>query len=308
MNIMLQLSAKDPITLAMVGRALSTELRISMLNEINKKPTNAVEIAKLLDYPVSTISSNLNILEEAGLITFEYLPAKKGSMKIYSIVYDAVSINLAQDKPMHIDVTKHVIDMPIGHYSNCNVQPTCGLYGDNGHIGNTDDSIQAFYYPEHVNANIIWFRKGNIEYKVPKFDTDKPINAIDVELELCSEYPGSNNAWKSDITMWINDVEIGTWTSPSDFGERQGRLTPSSWPKGNTQYGLLKTWFVGDKNLCIADYIFNDTTIGDLDLDSNPYISIKIGVKEDAENQGGVNLFGRKFGDYDQDIRVSFYY
>jgi predicted transcriptional regulator len=305
---MLTLTSKDPSTLAMVGRALSTELRIAILNEINKSSTNVVEIAKKLGYPVSTISSNLNILEEAGLITSEYVPAKNGSMKICSIVYNAVNISLVQDAIVSNEVTKHVIDIPIGHYTNCEIHPTCGLYSDNGYIGNTDDSAQAFYFPERINAKIIWFRRGYLEYKVPLLSSTNPIKAIDVELELCSEYPGSNNGWKSDITMWINDVEIGTWTSPSDFGERRGRLTPEHWPIGNTQHGLLKTWFTGDKDLRISDYISNDIKLSELNLEENPYISIKIGVKDDAENQGGINLFGKKFGDYDQDIRVSFYY
>lgn len=305
---MLTLTSKDPSTLAMVGRALSTELRIAILNEINHHAVNVVEIAKKLKYPVSTISSNLNILEEAGLITSEYVPAKNGSMKICSIVYGSVNISLAQDDAVSGDVTKYVVDIPIGHYTDCDIQPTCGLYADDGYVGNTDDSPQAFYYPERVDARIIWFRRGYLEYKVPVPASPNPLKAIDVELELCSEYPGSNNAWKSDITMWINDVEIGTWTAPSDFGERRGRLTPEHWPVGNSQHGLLKTWHVGDDELRASDYISNDARMAGLDIDSKPYLAIKIGVKEDAENQGGVNLFGRKFGDYDQDIRISFYY
>jgi len=29
---------------------------------------------------------------------------------------------------------------------------------------------------------------------------------------------------------------------------------------------------------------------------------VRIGVKEDAKNIGGVNIFGKTFGDYEQDI------
>lgn len=41
-----------------------------------------------------------------------------------------------------------------------------------------------------------------------------------------------------------------------------------------------------------------------LEIKEKPYISLKIGVKADAKNLGGINLFGEKFGDYPQDIIV----
>ncbi|HIW05066.1 MAG TPA: hypothetical protein H9690_03460 [Firmicutes bacterium] len=41
-----------------------------------------------------------------------------------------------------------------------------------------------------------------------------------------------------------------------------------------------------------------------LNIPSHPYISLKIGVKKDAKNVGGINLFGEKMGDYPQDIIV----
>ena len=37
-------------------------------------------------------------------------------------------------------------------------------------------------------------------------------------------------------------------------------------------------------------------------------ISIRIGNKDDAENKGGFNLFGRSFGDYAQDIILTLVY
>ncbi|GHV78648.1 hypothetical protein AGMMS49944_04390 [Spirochaetia bacterium] len=59
---------------------------------------------------------------------------------------------------------------------------------------------------------------------------------------MSSETPGTNKNWLSDITMWINTIEIGSWTSPGDFGDRRGMLTPSWWKLEGSQYGLLKHW------------------------------------------------------------------
>ena len=40
----------------------------------------------------------------------------------------------------------------------------------------------------------------------------------------------------------------------------------------------------------------------DLDLDTHHSIRLRIGVKDEAKHPGGINLFGRGFGNYDQDI------
>jgi len=41
-----------------------------------------------------------------------------------------------------------------------------------------------------------------------------------------------------------------------------------------------------------------------LQLSQGQFISLRIGVKPDAENVGGLNLFGRYFGNYPQDIHM----
>ncbi len=46
-----------------------------------------------------------------------------------------------------------------------------------------------------------------------------------VSAELGSETPGFNNVWPSDISFFINDVYVGFWTSPGDFGDVKGSLT-----------------------------------------------------------------------------------
>ena len=43
-------------------------------------------------------------------------------------------------------------------------------------------------------------------------------------------------------------------------------------------------------------------TIDALALGANNHIAVRIGVKADARHVGGINLFGRKFGNYPQDI------
>jgi len=52
----------------------------------------------------------------------------------------------------------------------------------------------------------------------------------------------------------------------------------------------------------------SDVKLSDLKLTHRPNVRLRIGVKEDAIHQGGVNLFGRQFGDHEQDIVMKVHY
>ena len=52
----------------------------------------------------------------------------------------------------------------------------------------------------------------------------------------------------------------------------------------------------------------SDVKITDVHLDNNSFIKLKIGIKENAKNKGGVNLFGKKFGNHDQSIIMKIKY
>lgn len=303
---MLQLSIKNPVSLSKVCRALSTPLRLSIFEQIQKEPTSVIDIASKLDCSVSTVASNIRVLEEAGLVNSQFKPAKNGSMKICYPVYFDIKISLHQSILPSDNMHKYVLNMPVGHYSDCDIYPSCGMYATNKQIG-TDDDVSSFYLPNRTEAQLLWFRKGYVEYKFPN-TVGKNVKSIEFEMEICSEAPGFNHKWPSDITLWINNIEVGTWTSPGDFGDRKGRLTPDSWTLGVTQYGLLKTWRVDKEGSYISKIPSSSVTIDDLNLNTTPYVSMKIGIKDNAENQGGINIFGMKFGDYEQDIRMTLYY
>ena len=50
------------------------------------------------------------------------------------------------------------------------------------------------------------------------------------------------------------------------------------------------------------------TRLTDLALMDSGQVVVRIGNKPDAKNQGGFNLFGKHFGDYNQDILFSIEY
>jgi predicted transcriptional regulator len=100
----------------------------------------------------------------------------------------------------------------------------------------------------------------------------------------------------------MNQVEVGTWTSPGDFGGERGNLTPAWWEEWNSQYGLLKVWKVTPDGSFVDGVQVSSVTVDALNIGSGGFIAVRIGIKENAARIGGVNIFGRHFGNYPQDI------
>jgi predicted transcriptional regulator len=131
---------------------------------------------------------------------------------------------------------------------------------------------------------------------------------LQVAAEMCSEAPLHDPRWPSDLTLWVNGVEVGTWTSPGDFGGERGRYTPAWWETKDSQYGVLKRWRVTADGSTVDGMAVSDVTLAQLDLSPGSPIRVRIGVKADAAHVGGLNLFGRRFGNYQQDIVLSMEY
>ena len=289
-----------------LGKALASPIRLAMLQLLYEQGMNIGEMAKELDIPASSASFHLNLLEQAGLIRMEKQPGTRGSVKLCNRKVDYVTINLIQ-KNYDIDQI-YTTELPVGAFSSCSVSPTCGLYGVEGYIGN-EDYEPCFYYPERIKAGILWTASGYIEYK---FATGVPqsrkVKKLTFSAEICSEAPGYREDWKSDITFWINGVEVGTWTCPGDYGARRGRLNPPEWPDGSTQYGILVMLEVRPDGTFLNGRIIGNTVLEQLDLMRYPCVTVRLGIKEDANYQGGINIFGKHFGDYDQNLVLTMEY
>ena len=197
----------------------------------------------------------------------------------------------------------------MGQFSKYDICPTCGLANSASVIGEIDDA-RYFAHPDHFNADILWFTKGYVEYALPNLvPSNNNITQISISFEISSEAPGIDNNWPSDISFSINDQKVGMWTSPGDFGgEILGMFTPDWWPPNWNQYGLLKLLVVNKFGTYIDGLQISDITIDDLKLKPGQPLDFRIAVEDDAEHIGGVTLFGKTFGNYGQDIRVSINY
>jgi len=287
-------------------KALGNETRIAILAYLGDRLTPVNQIAQDLRLPASTATMHIAVLERAGLLHTEMRPASRGLQKVCARTYDELVIDLPRG-PHH---TRNAVELstPIGGYSQFEVEPTCGLASRDGLIGYLDDP-NSFYEPERLGAQLLWFRSGYVEYVFPnRVPPGARILSLQLTAEVCSEAPLHDADWPSDIGVWVNDVALGEWTCPGDFGATRGRLTPAWWEEKDSQYGVLKRWRVSDDGSTIDGLALSATATAELELRSGQPIRIRIGVRPDAQFVGGINLFGREFGNYPQDIGLRLEY
>ena len=298
----IKMNLDDTQRLANISKALSSETRIEILRHLRYKDLNVNEIAELLEIPASSSASHVKVLEEAGMIKTNLQPGIRGSMKVCHIVLDHIYVEMNTTRNLEQD--EEIIKMPIGSYVDYQIEPTCGIVSMKGPIGSEDDP-RCFYLPERIDAQLIWLGHGYIEYRFPNNSiTEKDVQRLEISMELCSEDHEYNMDYPSDITLWVNDLEAGTWTSQSDFGGRRGKLNPDWWPDKNTQYGILKTWKITEQGCYLDDEKSGESLLKEFRLGEKEYISVRIGIKEDAMHKGGLNIFGESFGDFAQNIMM----
>lgn len=237
-------------------KALGSDVRIEILNILLENDNMSMnELASRLNITNGALTSHIKKLENCGLITTSSESAVHGNQKICSIHLDKILIDL--EKPAEIENVYHT-ELKVGHYTNYQICPTCGLASADALIGEVDDP-RYFEHPDRYNADILWFTRGYVEYAIPNFiPASKKITQITISAELSSEAPGTNNDWPSDISFYLNDIHIGDWTSPGDFGDVKGLLTPDWWYASWNQYGLLKQLVINQKGTYIDGLKISD--------------------------------------------------
>lgn len=297
---------EDEEQLCLLGAALNSPVRIQILKLLYFKSYSVGEIAKELSIPTSSAALYVRSLEKAGLINTVVQQGSRGSMKICSRKNDLITIRMTVNDPAVVQTD--TVSMPVGCFTSCQIGAGCGLASETGRIA-PDDQPWAMYLPERVKAQLLWSTSGYVEYSYPyQLPPGARVQRMNLSFEACSETFNYNDHWPSDVTLWINGRECGTWRCPGDFGSRRGTLNPSWWPSGSTQYGKLVTLEVTREGSFLNYSPSSPVTLNDLALDPSRPIAVRIGNKPDAEHVGGFNIFGRKFGDFAQDILLTFYY
>lgn len=287
-------------------KALGSETRIEILSLLAEGDKNINEICVACGIAQPTATKHIQVLEQAGLVISEYMPGQQGMQKRCRLSYDRLLVSFENLVGSEMKVEE--VSMPVGLYTLANPSGTCGLANRERMIGFVDIP-QAFYDPARASAQILWMADGFVEYVFPcTLPATAELRRLELMTEICSEAPNYDHDYPSDITVWINGVEIGTWTSPGDFGGKRGLLNPDWWIDHMTQYGAQKIWSVDLEGSYVDGAKVSDVTLAKAMVVPAQPLTIRIGVKPDAEHPGGFNLFGSGFGNYAQDLVLRLHY
>ena len=156
----------DPEEDIEILKGLASPIRVRILKLLHVQGAmNGNDIAEKLDLPQSTVSTNIQILEAAGLIRTETQKARKGNQKICHSTFDEVLVMFKDDiTPLRSNSIE--VAMPLGLYTSCEVTAPCGLCSTEGIIGLLDVP-ETYLEPDRMKAGLIWFTRGFLEYQFP---------------------------------------------------------------------------------------------------------------------------------------------
>ena len=290
-------------------QALASETRLKIIEILKHNPENIKDMAEKLEISQAMTTRHVQMLVKSGIVGFQKKAASRGRQKLCYIKETDFSVTIPDAQTVSAEGSAYsagdngaiVCETPVGSYIDYDIEMTCGLASPHKLIGIVDDP-RYFADPSHINASLLWFGQGWVKYKMPNYAlANQRIGRLEVSLEICSEAPGYNENWPSDIFFEINGISLGKWVCPGDFGSRPGALTPG-WYNMGTQYGLLKTIIVDAEGSFVDGRKISDITIDELSLFPGVPIEFSVLNPRDAQNRGGVTLFGKSFGNYGQDI------
>ena len=283
-----------------IFKALGSEVRLEILKILMQNGRMSMnDLASALDLSNGALTPHIRKLESCGLIRINTETPGHGNLKMCEPYLDKMLFVFSHGSQHHNEYHSH---LRVGQYSSCKVYPTCGLSTAEDLIGSVDDP-RYFTHQNRFHADILWFSKGYVEYMIPCIiPFDSSISQISISAELSSEAPGSNENWPSDLHFYLNNTLLGVWTSPGDFGDVRGLFTPDWWFPTWNQYGILKTLSIRQDGTFMDAIRLSDICIQDLNLSAGKPAYFRIEVPETARHVGGLTIFGRGFGNYNQDI------
>ncbi len=290
-----------------IFEALSSSVRIEILTLLKENgETNLNQIAKKLNLTNGAITAHIKKLSEAKLIDVKTKSGIRGAQKVCTLIADKIIIDLFDEDYAHKNL--YMFDINIGHYSDYKIIPTCGIVNEKVIVGEFDDP-RYFAFPERFDARLIWFTEGYLSYRLPNdLKFNETCTELQIGMELASEAPGYSTHYPSDINFKINGKDLGFFTSPGEFNDRKGIFTPTWWLENLGQYGKLKLLTINNTGCYIDGLKISNTVIDDLEISPLSEIIFTIQVAHDAVNRGGVTIFGKGFGDYNNGITVKMFY
>ncbi len=282
-----------------ITKALSHPIRIAILRQLIVTPHTITELAELNNITNATVIFHLQILEDSTLIYSKVKPNKKGKTLMFFINF--YNLHIFADYKDTSKTAMHTQSVGVGDYIEANFNKYMRIATNTeSHIFENNDAFNSVRY----SAQLLCADNGSFTYAFSnRFAKNNKIKRLEFSLEICSESPYYRNDWKSEISFAINGIEVATYLSPGDFGGIKGRLNPEWWNDKFTQYGLLVIIEITEDGVFLnGEKTSNCENINTLNIELNNKIDFSVYTKENSKYAGGFNLFGKGFGNYEQDI------
>lgn len=286
--------------------ALASPIRLQIIDLLhNGNEMNINEIAKHLNLTNSALTMHIQKLAASGLIRVRLSSKTRGTQKLCSLTEDKLLIELV-DKS--VSESFYETELDVGQYAEYSVNPTCGLGNLYGQIGEFD-SKQVFSFPERFGAGLLWYTDGFVTYRFPNMLlTHQTPKELQFSIELAGESPGGVENYPSEIRFLLNGKEVGLYKCSGEKVGRRGRYTPDWWPDEFGQYGNMKVLSVTSDGTFLDGIHASDVTLNDFSFKTLENIALTIDCRNQTKTNGGVTLFGKGFGDYNQGIKFRQFY
>ena len=155
------LDLKNPEITALVCKALSSEVRLKILELLTDYPKNISDLAALLGIPLSTMTTHIRLLEQANIISVSSLPGSRGTQKRCSLAVNYIQITLNEPQASQYSAANLIAseEMPIGNYFDYEVTAPCGIVSYEDSLIPADDPSR-FSSPHRFKAQLIWLTTG----------------------------------------------------------------------------------------------------------------------------------------------------
>lgn len=268
---------------------------------------NMNEIATALELTNGALTSHIRRLEECGIIQTVTECTGHGTQKICSIRTDQILLT-ADAETEAKEVGVYDTEIRVSHFSDCSVSAPCGLCSGFSQIGLENDP-RVFHHPERMQARMIWFADGYVEYRIPNMLTeDQKMSQMTFYFEISQDHMDSTEESLADVAFYLNGHRMCTWFTPPEFRMERGIYTPIWWNGQEKQSGVQKMIVVNSWGTYLEGVKCSNIGLREILQNSGEEIRFRFAVENQGKHQGGIVLYGAGFGNYNQDIRVRIHY
>lgn len=288
-----------------VLKAVDNSTRLEILRLLFLSPMNVSDLARVLGISQPTVTTYVKQLEDAGLIFTHLTKAQNGYTKICHTPYTGISISW-HEAADQIEETSYELDMPVGHYSAIDCSDPCLLATQAGIIASSND-YSYFFHPIRMEAELLQIGQGRVSYLFPYNipDTHRLISLeLSAELSLGSVNPHAS----ADLLLQINRQDYGPFHLTARCPSETDRNRMGWYPSGTPPSGDLYVWRIDEHANTLNERYLGPGNLADLHLLPMQPIEVSFIVSSVGNLPSGMILFGKRFGRYNQDIRLTISY